>query len=121
VVCDRYIGSSVAYQGHGRELGAEEVAALSTFAVDGLVPDLVVLLEVDAAEATARLAAGDAPDRMESAGEAFHQRVADGYRAQAAADRDRWVTVDGTGNVDEVAARVNAVVAERLGDAMAQP
>jgi dTMP kinase len=117
VVCDRYIGSSVAYQGHGRELGAADVAALSAFAVDGLVPDLVVLLEVPESEAAARLAAGDAPDRMESAGEAFHRRVSDGYRVQAAAEPARWVTVDGTGSVDEVAARVDAAVAARLGDA----
>ena len=117
VVCDRYIGSSVAYQGHGRELGAAEVAALSAFAVDGLVPDLVVLLEVPASVATDRLAAGEGPDRMESAGDAFHERVADGYRAQAAADPARWVTIDGTGPVDEVAASVDAAVAARLGDA----
>lgn len=121
VVCDRYIGSSVAYQGHGRELGAREVAALSAFAVDGLVPDLVVLLEVGSAEAASRLAAGDEPDRMESAGDAFHQRVADGYRAQATADPHRWVTIDGSGSVHEVAAKVDAVVTQRLGNAVARP
>jgi len=117
VVCDRYLASSVAYQGYGRQLGAEAVAALSDFAIDGLLPDLVVLLVVPAAEAAARLGAGAQLDRLESAGAAFHQRVADGYRALAAADPERWVMVDGVGTVDQVAARVQASVAERLPDA----
>lgn len=121
VVCDRYVGSSIAYQGYGRELGAEDVAALSAFATDGLVPDLVVLLEVSDAEAAARLAAAGAPDRLEAAGDAFHQRVRAGYRALAAADPARWVIVDGTGTIDEVAERVTAVVAERLPSPVGRP
>jgi dTMP kinase len=116
VVCDRFVGSSVAYQGYGRALGAEAVAALSAFATDGLVPDLVVLLEVPAEEARTRMAAAGAPDRLEAAGDAFHARVAHGYREQAAADPDRWVVVDGTGSVEEVAARVGTAVDARLPD-----
>lgn len=115
VVCDRFVGSSVAYQGHGRGLGAEAVADLSAFATDGLEPDLVVLLEVDAADAADRLAALGRPDRMEAAGDEFHRRVAAGYRAQAEADPDRWVVVDGRGTVDEVAGRVARAVADHLG------
>ena len=114
VVCDRYIGSSVAYQGHGRQLGPEAVAALSAFATDGLAADLVVLLEVPDAEAAGRLARAGAPDRLEAAGDVFHRRVADGYRALADADRVRWVTVDGTGPIATVAERVEAAIAERL-------
>ena len=120
VVCDRFVGSSIAYQGYGRELGADEVASLSTFATDGLVPDLVVLLVVDPATATARLAATGAPDKLEAAGDEFHARVAHGYAALAAADPDRWVTVDGTGTIDEVSARVDAALAAHLPDAAAQ-
>jgi dTMP kinase len=116
VVCDRYVGSSVAYQGYGRELGAEEVAALSAFATDGLVPDLVVLLTVSDEEAAARMGALGSPDRLEAAGDAFHRRVAEGYAAQAAADPQRWVVVDGSGSVADVSARVDAVIAERLPD-----
>ena len=116
VVCDRYVGSSVAYQGYGRELGPEAVAALSAFATDGLIPDLVVLLTVDESTSAGRLAAAGTPDRLESAGDAFHRRVADGYAALAAADPDRWVVVDGTGTVDDVTARVAEAVDARLPD-----
>lgn len=115
VICDRYIGSSVAYQGYGRGLGAHHVAALSAFATEGLLPDLNVLLEVPDDVAAERLAAAGKLDRLEAAGDEFHRLVADGYREQAAAKPDRWVVVDGVGSVDEVAARVDEAVTERLG------
>lgn len=121
VVCDRYVGSSVAYQGYGRGLGAEAIAAISAFATDGLVPDVVVLLDVDPADAAARLAALGRPDRMEAAGDEFHRLVADGYRRQAAADPERWVVVDGHGTIDEVADRVSKVLADRLGPDVDSP
>lgn len=113
VVCDRYLGSSVAYQGYGRELDPDEVRDLSLWATGGLLPDLVVLLVVPAAEADRRT--GGARDRIEDAGAAFHQRVADGFLAQADADPDRWVVVDGAGTLEEVGAAVDAAVHERLG------
>ena len=116
VVCDRYVGSSIAYQGYGRDLGAQEVAALSTFATDGLQPDLVVLLQVPAELAARRLAQGTL-DRMEAAGDEFHRRVDEGYVALAAEDPKRWVVVDGAGTVDEVRGRVDQVVDARLPDA----
>ena len=115
VVCDRFVGSSLAYQGHARGLGVDEIAAISAFATDGLVPDLVVLLEVPAEEAQRRLAAAGKPDRFESAGVEFHAQVAEGYRMVAAHNLDRWVVLDGSGSVDEVAERISAVVEDRLG------
>lgn len=115
VVCDRFVGSSLAYQGHARGIGVDQIAAISAFATDGLVPDLVVLLEVDAAEAQRRLAAAGKPDRFESAGAEFHAKVAEGYRMVAAHNLDRWVVLDGSGSVDEVFERVAAVVEDRLG------
>lgn len=114
VVCDRYTGSSVSYQGYARGLGAHHVAALSAFATDGLVPDLVILLEVPDEVAADRLAAAGTPDRLEAAGEEFHRAVAAGYREQAAADPDRWVVLDGSGSVEEVAARVDSAVSARF-------
>ena len=114
VVCDRFVGSSLAYQGFGRDLGVEAVRSLSTFATDGLVPDLVVLLVVTADEAGTRLAAAGKPDRMEAAGDEFHRRVAEGYAMLAAHDPDRWVVVDGSGAVADVEARVLAAVDARL-------
>jgi len=114
VICDRFVGSSLAYQGYGRDLGIDQVAALSAFATDGLLPDLVVLLVVGADEAGGRLAAAGKPDRMEAAGDEFHRRVVEAYAMLAAHDPDRWVVVDGTGTVDEVEARVLATVESRL-------
>ncbi len=114
VVCDRFVGSSIAYQGYGRGLGVDQVAALSAFATDGLTPDLVVLLEVPEAVAATRLAAAGTPDRLEAAGVEFHRLVATGYRELAAADPARWVSVQASGTIEEVADRVATAVEARL-------
>ena len=116
VVCDRYVGSSLAYQGVGRGLGVAAVAALSAFAVAGRTPDVVVLLDVPPDVAAARLAdrAGDA-DRLEAAGEEFHARVRAGYLALAADDPDHWLVVSGAGGPDEVAGAVVDALVGRLG------
>jgi dTMP kinase len=114
VVTDRYLYSSVAYQGHGRELGPGQVAALSAFATEGLQADLVLLLTVPAEVRDARLAERGGHDRFEQAGADFHERVEAGFRAQAEADPARWVVLDGHGAVDDVAARVWDAVAARL-------
>lgn len=112
VVTDRFAGSSIAYQGGGRGLSTDEVRGLSEWATAGVWPDLVVLLEVPAAVADRRLQRE--LDRMESEPAAFHAAVAASFRAQAAAEPDRWIVVDGTGTVEQVAAAVNAAVVERL-------
>jgi dTMP kinase len=111
VVTDRFSHSSLAYQGYGRGLDVEELRDLSTWATDGLWPDLVVLLDVPGAEAAARRERiGHVPDRLEAEADEFHQRVVEGFRAMAAADPGGWVVVDGTGDPDEVAERVRAAV-----------
>jgi dTMP kinase len=104
VVCDRYIGSTIAYQGYGRGLDVDIVRAVSGWAAGGLWPDAVVLLVVPDDVAAVRI--GGARDRIEAAGDSFHRRVAEGFVAQAEDDPDTWVVVDGTGSVDEVHERV---------------
>jgi dTMP kinase len=111
VVTDRFAGSSLAYQGHGRGLSVDEVEHLSRWAAAGTWPDLVVLLTVPAEVSAART--GGARDRLEAAGEAFHRRVAEGFLALAASDPDRWVVLDGTAPEDEVEAAVWAAVTRR--------
>ena len=107
VVSDRFAGSTLAYQGYGRGLAVGDLAWLSEWAAGGLEPDVVVLLDVPLEASLARRAAGGvAPDRMEAESRAFHERVVEGYRALAAADPDRWIVVDGTGELEKVAARV---------------
>jgi dTMP kinase len=113
VVTDRFIGSSMAYQGYGRGLPLDQVAMLSSWATGGLAADLVILLRVPWETARARLPAG--LDRMEAEGAAFHTRVLDGFDALAAADPVRWVVVDGIGTPAEVAGAVRAAVDARLG------
>jgi len=108
VVTDRYVASSLAYQGFGRGLDVEQLWRLSMDFAGAPHADLVVLLEVEPAVAAARL---QGRDRMEAAGDDFHARVAEGYRRMAAAHPDHWLVVDGNGSVDEVAARVREAVA----------
>jgi len=112
VVSDRYVASSVAYQGHGRGLGAEAVAEINRFATRDLAPDLVVLIEVDTPLAGDRL--GGDLDRIEQAGNDLQAAVVAAYREMAGADPDRWVVVDGTGPIEEVADRVATAVDQRL-------
>ena len=115
VVTDRYSHSSLAYQGHGRGLDVDELRDLSTWATGGLWPDVVVLLDVPVDEANERRArVGHAPDRLEAEAADFHRRVVQGFRAMAAADPDRWVVVDGTGDPDAVADRGRPAVDAQL-------
>jgi len=107
VVTDRYVPSSLAYQGFGRGLDVEQLWRLSTEFAGALHADLVVLLDVPPAVAAARL---QGRDRMEAAGDDFHARVAEGYQRMAAAHPDRWFVIDGVGSVEEVAARVRDAV-----------
>jgi dTMP kinase len=111
VVSDRYIGSSLAYQGFGRGLPVDDLRRLSAWATGGLWPDLIVLLEVQRKAAFARR--GHDADRIESAGEEFHERVLAGFAALAAADPARWVVIDGTLPPDDVEAGVWAAITDR--------
>jgi dTMP kinase len=114
VLTDRYLDSSVAYQGNGRDLGEAEVEQLSLWAAEGLLPDLTVLLDLDPADGLARLT-GD-PDRLERAGDEFHRRTRRSFLDRAAADRTgRWLVLDAAGPVEEVQAAVRARVAAALG------
>ncbi|MEU5339369.1 MULTISPECIES: dTMP kinase [unclassified Streptomyces] len=92
VVSDRYIDSSVAYQGAGRDLSPTEIARINRWATDGLVPHLTVLLDV--APETARERFTEAPDRLESEPAEFHARVRSGFLTLAAADPARYLVVD---------------------------
>ncbi len=107
VVCDRFVPSSLVYQGVGRGLGVDAVDAMNRTATGGLVPAVVVVLDVTDAVAARRVPA--ARDRMERAGAGFHARVRAAYR-DLAAERG-WVVVDGTPDPDVVEAAVWSVVA----------
>lgn len=112
VLTDRYLDSSVAYQGDGRALGAEEVERLSLWATEGLLPDLTVLLDLDPAVGLTRLTG--APDRLESAGADFHARTRRAFLDRAARDPGRWLVVDASRSVDAVHEQVVTRVAQVL-------
>jgi dTMP kinase len=101
VITDRYTDSSVAYQGAGRDLGAQEVHTLQMWAVAGLVPDLTVIVDVTAEEGRRRR--GEVHDRLESEEDGFHEAVREHFHALAAAAPDRYLLVDGTGDPESLA------------------
>ncbi|WP_405701548.1 dTMP kinase [Streptomyces sp. NBC_00069] len=108
VISDRYIDSSVAYQGAGRDLSPTEIARISRWATDGLVPNLTVLLDVSPEAARERFT--EAPDRLESEPAEFHQRVRAGFLTLAAADPGRYLVVDAGQDPESV----STVVRHRL-------
>ena len=117
VVCDRYVDSTVAYQGVARGLGVELVERLTSLVVGDCIPDRTVLLRVDpdaaAARGQARLAAGerDGDDRFEAEGLEFQRRVAAAYEELATRHPERIVAIDGAGTPDQVHRRVMEQVA----------
>ena len=105
VVCDRYVDSSAAYQGGARRLGVDTVLELNLTVVGGLMPDRTVLVEISPETAAARV--GGSGDRIERDGVALWARAAEAYRDLAARDRRRYVVVDGTRPVDELAEEIH--------------
>jgi dTMP kinase len=106
VLLDRFVDSSLAYQGAGRALGVAEVAAINAFATGGLTPDRTLLLRVDANTRLARQAGrGEAPDRLEREGGDFFAAIAAAYDRLAAAEPGRIRVIDGAGAPGEVLAR----------------
>jgi dTMP kinase len=100
VVSDRFVDSSLAYQGVARGLGVEDVERVNLWATDGLVPDLTIMLDLPITHSTAR--DGEA-DRMENEGELFQARVRRGLLDLAARDIHRYSLIDASGSVEEVA------------------
>ncbi|MEA2376648.1 MAG: dTMP kinase [Thermoleophilaceae bacterium] len=107
VVSDRFLDSSLAYQGGARGLGVDEVERINRFATGGLVPDLTFLLEIDPSSAAER--AGES-DRFEDEGSSLQQAVRDAYERLVSADSGRWRRIDATRDPAEVHAQVMAEV-----------
>ena len=111
VITDRFLDSSVAYQGAGRELSITEIRDLSLWAVNGLLPQLTVLLDLDATSARARREqTGNEPDRLEREKVEFFEAVRACYLELAAAEPERFLVVDATKTPDEI----QAVIRERV-------
>jgi dTMP kinase len=113
VICDRYVDSSLAYQGHGRGLPMEALRSLAAVATGGLHPDLTLYLDVPVEIGLSRIAQRGGVDRLESELREFHERVRDGYQALIAAEPERFVRLEGTGAAEAVAERVRTAVEAR--------
>ncbi len=114
VISDRYVDSSIAYQGAGRELGMDVVARINAPAIDGCLPDLTLLLNMQAQIAVERRREATQADRIEIEGRDFHMRVEEAFHALAAAHPERIHTVDAARSVEEVALAVEPLVFEGL-------
>ena len=118
VTCDRYVDSSLAYQGAGRELEPQDVARVNTWATGGLVPDLTVLIDMPPSVGLQRL--GSPADRIEAEPLEFHERVRREFRALAAADPDRYLVVDGLQTQQEISLMIQDRIREILPDPVPQ-
>jgi len=115
VVCDRFADSTMAYQCYGQGVPRAVFDALAGVALEGLAPDLTLVLDLAPEEGLARAAARGETNRYEAAGLDFHRRVHDGFRAIAAAEPGRCAVIDASDAPEGVAASILRVVRARLG------
>lgn len=116
VITDRYLDSSVAYQGAGRVLNQEEVRDISMFAAENLLPDLTILLDLDAAASMARRAkTGTEPDRLEREKVEFFEAVRAGYLKLAAAEPERFIVIPATQPIDQIQEQIRVRLTSLLG------
>jgi dTMP kinase len=114
VVSDRSVYSSLAYQSFGRGLPYDDVRSVNTWALDGHWPELVLFLDVPTEQLNQRMRRREL-DRFEAESREFHERVIDGFRSMAAAEPERWVTIDASQQPAATAAAIRAAVRERMG------
>lgn len=114
VLCDRYVDSTIAYQGYARGLGVDEVSRVADWAIGGQWPDLTVFFDIPVHAGLARKS-GDEWNRMEAEGLAFHENVRRGLLGLVADNPSRFAVVSGEGPIEQVANDVLAVVTTRLG------
>jgi dTMP kinase len=112
VITDRYIDSSIAYQGVGRDLGTSQVSGLSLWGTEGMLADLTIVLDIDPALGLSR--AGD-PNRMEAEPDEFHTRVRQAFLDLAAQDPRRYLVVDASQSQSQVGAQIAEFVLDLVG------
>lgn len=105
VICDRFVDSSIAYQGFGRDLG-DAVGVINTYAVDDCMPDLTILLKLDPERGSSRIA-GREHDRIEQASDEFHRKVYEGYLKLEEMYPERILGVDASGTIQEIAEEIS--------------
>jgi len=121
VISDRYLDSTLAYQGFGGRLGIEELLPVGRFATGGLRPDLTILFDVSVEVGLARKSAAETTRFEAHFDRAYHERVRAGYLARAAAEPDRWVVLDASAPEDDVLRAALDVLATLLGEPSLPP
>ena len=116
VLCDRFVDSSIVYQGYARGIGMDEVREINQFAIEGFMPDLTIFFDIKPELGLARIAANEAREvnRLDLEGLAFHELVYEGYKLQANKNPERIVSVDATKDVEELTNQVCALILEKL-------
>ncbi|MGP4990987.1 dTMP kinase [Glutamicibacter ardleyensis] len=118
VICDRFVDSSLAYQGMGRALGFDAVASINDFATSGLKPDFTIILDISAADGRARrIAATDGveqADRLEAEPDEFHERIRNAFFELAAKDPQRYLVIDATGGIAQLQEQITTHLAGLL-------
>ena len=114
VICDRYVDSSAVYQGIARGLGIETVYAVNQYAIQGILPDLTIHLDLNAEDGIRRKKDQAELDRMELETMEFHKKVADGYRQLAKRAPERMKTIDATLSIEEIQERIIECVENML-------
>lgn len=112
VICDRFVDSSLAYQGVGRELGVEEVLSINEFAIEGHYPDKTLFLNLSAQQGLTRIQNRPDKDRLDQEGISFHNKVAEGYLQVLERFKDRMIVVDASQSLEEVIQQCTAKLVE---------
>ena len=116
VLCDRFVDSSIVYQGYARGIGMDEVREINQFAIEGFMPDLTIFFDIKPEIGLARIAANDSREvnRLDLEGLAFHELVYEGYKKQAKMNPERIVSVDATKSVEALTDEVCALILSKL-------
>ena len=116
VICERFIDSSLAYQGYGREIGFDQVLAINEFAINGLFPDLTLYLDVDEEVGLARIKDRTFKDRLDVESLAFHHRVNEGYQKVLTSFKDRIKVIDASRELNKVVKDCYQIIKGYLND-----
>ena len=114
VICDRFVDSSLAYQGIGRGIGFDEVYAINEFAIEGYLPDLTIFLDIDAQTGLDRIQNRAFKDRLDQEDITFHQRVFEGYQEVLKRFKERIVIVDGNQSIETIVEEACNIIRERI-------
>lgn len=114
VICDRFIDSSLAYQGHARNIGIDEVLKINEFAIEGLYPDLTLYFDIDAESGLKRIKHRDFLDRLDQEDLSFHNKVVEGYHIVMDRFKDRIVKIDASKPLEEVREKTLKLILEKV-------